>query len=152
MKKTKGIGPNNLGVSKAPVKQVEDVLRKGINIVSSSNLGDKIFPKRKMKAELTLANKKEKPKVSENPLEEFKKEHFAKALPSVHKGPVKQTTKGKEKPKKKYEGGEFDPNVEVEGEVVVTGKRKTGGSGKIVSTPTGTYRKVGKNLYPYKAK
>ena len=61
-----------------------------------------------------------------------------------HHGP------GKEKPKQKHEGGEFDPNVKVEGEVVVTGKRKTGGSGEIVSTPTGKYRKVGGNLYPYK--
>ena len=61
-----------------------------------------------------------------------------------HHGP------GKEKPKQKHEGGEFDPNVKVEGEVVVTGKRKTGGSGEIVSTPTGNYRKVGGNLYPYK--
>ena len=86
----KGIGPNKLGVSKAPVKQppvkqVREIFRKGINAVSSSNLGDKMFPKLKMNKDLTLANKRSKPEVSKNPLEDLKKEHFATALPTVSK-------------------------------------------------------------------
>ena len=83
----KGIGPNNLGAPKAPVKQppakqVREAFRKGINVVSSSNLGDKMFPKLYANKELDLVNKRPKPKVNENPLEELKKKHFGKATVS----------------------------------------------------------------------
>ncbi len=51
------------------------------------------------------------------------------------------------KPKQTYKGGEFDPKVEVKGEVVVTAK-KPGASGQIVTKGGVKYRKIGGNLYP----
>lgn len=53
------------------------------------------------------------------------------------------------KPKQTYKGGEFDPNVPVKGEVVVTAK-KPGASGQVVKKGGVKYRKIGGSLYPIK--
>ena len=66
----------------------------------------------------------------------------------MHHGPGKEKPKKPKKPKKPYEGGEFDPNVPVEGEVVGFGERQ-GPSGEIVTIDGVKYRRVGKNLFPY---
>ena len=67
-----------------------------------------------------------------------------------HHSPFKQVDdrSGMKLPKQKYEGGEFDPKVKVEGEVVVTAPKKTGGSGNVVTKGGVKYRKIGGNLFP----
>ena len=67
-----------------------------------------------------------------------------------HGSPATQTDErsGMKLPKQKYEGGEFDPNVKVKGEVVVTADKKTDGSGNVVTKGGVKYRKIGDNLFP----
>ena len=67
-----------------------------------------------------------------------------------HGSPAKQVDeRSGEKPLQTYKGSEFDPDVPVEDEVVVTGERQ-GPSGEVVVINGVEYRKIGGNLYPKK--